>query len=93
MTYVDELADAIRREVNPKALPTGNTTSLFRLYALLALVKGPEITTEDVHNAWAVWMSDQDPTHESIRPYHQLTPHVQREDQAFADAIRKVASS
>lgn len=93
MNYLTELGKAIQREVDSSFLPDGDTTSLFRLYAVLALAKGTAVTGEDVHNAWAAWMSDQDITHESIRPYHQLPSHVQREDQVFVDAIRKVASS
>ncbi len=92
MTYIDELAEAIRGEINPKALPSGNTAPLFRLYAVLILAKGTNVTAEDVHNAWAAWMSDENPAHESIKPYQQLPSRVQSEDQPFVDAIRKVAS-
>lgn len=92
MNYLDTLATAIRQEVTPDALPAGDTTLLFRLYAVLALAKGTEVTGEDVHNAWAAWMSEKEPTHESIKPYSELVQDVQREDQSFVDAIRMVAS-
>lgn len=93
MNYVDELAEAIRRAVAPQFLPEGDTGPLFRLYALLALVKGEGVSREDVHNAWAVWMSERDPHHPAIQPYGDLSPETQREDQPFVDAIRHVVSS
>lgn len=92
MNYLDALADAIRREVPESALPNGDTADLFRLYAVLTLVKGAAVTREDVHNAWAAWMSADDPTHEAIKPYDELVENVQREDQVYVEAIRTVAS-
>jgi hypothetical protein len=92
MTYLDELADAIRREVDPAALPDGDTASLFRLYAVLLLAKGVAVTAEDVHNAWAAWMSGRDPAHQAIKPYRQLPDDIRRSDQPFLEAIRRVAS-
>ncbi len=92
MNYLDELADAIRREVDPASLPTGDTSALFRLYAVLALAKTTAVTAEVVHNAWVAWMSERHPTHEAIKRFHELPPDVQREDQPFLAAIRKVAS-
>ena len=92
MNYLDELAATIRREVDPAALPTGDTETLFRLYAVLALVKGTAVTMEDVHNAWSAWMSESQPMHESIQPFHELPLDVRDEDQPFLDAIRRVAT-
>lgn len=92
VNYLTELGQAIRREIDPKVVPEGNTDSLFRLYAVLALTKSTAVTAEDVHNAWAAWMSDQDPTHEAIQPYNALRSNVRREDQPFVEAIRAVAS-
>jgi hypothetical protein len=80
MSYITEVADAIRSEVDPRLVPEGDTASLFRLYAVLALAKGTAVTPEDVHNAWAAWMSGNDPTHASIQPFDALSPTVQRED-------------
>jgi len=92
MNYLDALAASIRREVPSDSLPDGDTADLFRFYAVLALVRGTAVTREDVHNAWAAWMSASEPTHEAIKPYDELTRDVQREDQVFVDAIRKVTS-
>lgn len=88
MSYLAELADAIRNEVDPAALPTGDTASLFRIYAVLALAKGHEVTVEDVHNAWVAWMSERDPDHRSIKPFDELPADVRTQDEPFVDAIR-----
>lgn len=92
MNYIDQIAEAIRREVSPDKLPNENTTSLFRLYAVLALAKGTGVALEDVHNAWSAWMIGNDPSHESIKPFEELSPEVQREDEPYVDAIRAVAA-
>lgn len=91
MNYIDEIAERIRADVPPELLPSGDTTKLFRLYSLLALAKGAGVTREDVHDAWAAWMSASDPDHEAIRPFHELPEDKRREDQPFVDAIRAAA--
>jgi hypothetical protein len=91
LSYVDELAQAIRRVIPPRLLPDGDTTGLFRLYAVLAMAKGDRVVLEDVHDAWSAWMSEQDPEHPSLRPLRELPAEVQRADQPYLDAIRAVA--
>lgn len=93
MNYIDEIADAIRSKVSPDQLPDENTAALFRLYAVLALAKGTDVTMRDVHNAWSAWMISSDPNHESIKPYDELSPDVKREDEPYLNAIRAVAST
>lgn len=92
MTYLDKLAAEIEREIPPDLLPDQDTKGLFRLYALLALVKGRDVTAEDVHDAWSAWMQDQAPDHPSIRPFDELDTGTQASDEPFAQAIRKVAA-
>ena len=72
MTYLDLIAQSIRGHVPDDILPDGDTDLLFRLYAVLMLAKGAEVTTADVHNAWAVWMQASDPEHEALRPFGDL---------------------
>lgn len=60
---------------------------LLRLYTLLALVKGPGTTLEDVHDAWAVWRADTRPDHPSLVPFGDLRPEVQELDRKYMDAI------
>lgn len=91
MSYVDELAEAIRRVVPSELLPDGDTTALFRTYAVLAMAKGEHVVLEDVHDAWAAWMSEQHPKHQSLKPLGELPAEVQRADQPYLDAIRTVA--
>ena len=93
MTYLDEIAARIRDQVPRDLHPDGDVDSLFRLYALLTLAKGTDVSAADVHNAWAVWMQERRPDHPSIRPFGDLDGTIQSEDEPYADAIRKVASA
>lgn len=93
MMYLDELAEAIRRAVPPEALPDGDTSSLFRLYAVLLLAKGERVTRADVHNAWVAWMAGQDEDHESLVPFSDLDAEIQAEDSPYVMAIQTVARS
>lgn len=90
--YLDQIAEKIHREVAPDKLPDEETIALFRLYAVLALAKGVDVTLEDVHNAWSAWMLGKDPDHESIKPFETLSDNVRQEDQPYLKAILKVAS-
>jgi len=92
MNYIDRLAQSIQSRVPEDALPEGDLASLFRLYALLALSTGDEVTARNVHDAWAVWMTGEDPDHPSIQPFDQLSSEKREEDQVFVDAIRSAVS-
>lgn len=88
MNYIDELAEAIRARVDPGyRLPETDTQRLFRMYAVLALVKGTGVTAKDVHDAWAAWECDRKPQAPSIAPFVQLTAETQRLDDPFVAAI------
>lgn len=91
MTYLDELATEIERQVPRELLPDDGTDSLFRLYALLALAKGSAVNAVDVHNAWAAWMLERNPGHRSIKPFDELASDIQASDAPFVEAIRAVA--
>jgi hypothetical protein len=91
MSYVDEIAWAIRCLVPPAVIPDGDTTVLFRIYAVLALARGERVLLEDVHDAWAAWMSGRDPEHRSLKPFGVLAPEVHESDRPYLDAIRAVA--
>jgi hypothetical protein len=88
LSYIDNIAAEVRANVAPEFLPDGDTTALFRLYAVLLLAKGTDVTAEDVHNAWAAWMDANDPEHPSVRPYHELDAETRAGDQPYVDAIR-----
>lgn len=89
--YLNDIAHAIRDEVPKTALPEGTTLALFRLYAVLLLAKGDEVTREDVHNAWVAWMASQDADHDALVPFSELDSEMQAEDTPFVAAIRAVA--
>ncbi len=91
MTYIDEIAQDIRARVDPAILPKSDVDRLFRIYAVLVLAKGPEVTAKDVHDAWAAWECDRKPESQSIVPFDQLAPSVQRIDEPFVEAIRQAA--
>jgi hypothetical protein len=91
MTYLDTLAEEIRGATAAHALPHEDTSNLFRIYAVLLLAKGSEVTREDVHNAWVAWMLDRDETHESLVPFAELSADTQAEDSPFMIAVRTVA--
>jgi hypothetical protein len=91
MTYLDEIATDIRKVVPTDALPDAETSNLFRLYAVLLLVKGEAVTREDVHNVWVAWMEGNGDVHESMVPYDELPPSTKDEDSVFVAAIRHIA--
>lgn len=88
MTYLDPLADRIQALLPDDLTPPDDSDSLFRLYAVLARVKGEQCTLEDVHDAWVLWMQERGETHESMVPFADLDPTVQAEDAPFLEAIR-----
>lgn len=91
MTYLDALAEEIRWAVPLDALPDEDTSSLFRIYAVLLLAKGEEVTREDVHNAWVAWMLERGEAHESMVPFADLSAETKAEDSPFMIAVRTVA--
>lgn len=91
MNYLDRLAAEIQRVVDPEATPPDDDLPLYRLYAVLTLVKGQDVTSEDVHNAWAAWASDHQPESRHLIPFKELSLTTQREDDVYANAIRSVS--
>ncbi|MCW2832070.1 MAG: putative glutamine amidotransferase, class [Nocardioides sp.] len=62
-------------------------------FTVLLLAKGAAVTTEDVPNAWAAWMSGNDPDHHAIAPFAELSSDVAADDVPYVDAIRAVAQA
>jgi hypothetical protein len=92
VTYLDEIAQALRAEVPSDVLPVdGDLDQLFRLYALLVRAKGATTTPSDVHDAWSAWMVDSGQAHESITPYEHLDGETKQADEPFLRAIHTVA--
>lgn len=93
MIYLDAIADEIRQAVPQNALPDEDTANLFRLYAVVLLAKGEDVTGEDVHNAWVAWKLGREEGHESMVPFDELDKATQAEDSPFVAAIRSVSRS
>ena len=94
-TYVDALAARIHQATPSDLIPDDaaedEVQQLFRLYALLALARGREVTAANVHDAWSVWMlSRGEGGHESIVPFVALDDEAQEQDDPFVRAIRSV---
>lgn len=90
-SYLDKIAAEIRRTAEPDAAASDEDLPLYRLYAVLLLAKGQDVTAEDVHNAWAAWASAHDPENRNLLPFKELSLRVQRKDDSYVDAIHQVA--
>jgi hypothetical protein len=86
MNYVDETK--ARLNIVLPGLPE----ELLELYVLLVFVKGKDCTLEDVHDAWAIWRNQTNPTHKSLIPFDELTDEVKALDRPYMLGIRQVAS-
>lgn len=92
-TYIDRVVRLTTEKTGLKG------EKLVWLYALLALVKGEDVTLEDVHDAWAMDMNfkEKNPPycyghdHHSLVPFDQLSKETQERDREYVDAIKDVA--
>lgn len=91
MNYLQEIANAITREVSSDALPDRDTSDLFLVYAVLLLARGQGVSREDVHNAWVAWMTSHGEELPTMVPFGELPAEEQAEDSPFVSAIRAVA--
>ena len=87
MTYIDDARDALLTQYPALVHKPG----LANLYLLLVLVKGEDVTLQDVHDAWAVWKSKIHPGHTNLVPFGELSPETQAKDAAYADGIAAAA--
>lgn len=92
MSYLDEIASAVRAALPADVEVPDDTQELFVLYAVLVRTCGERTTARDVHDAWSAWMGAKDPSHTSLVPFEELAPEVQSEDTPFVQAIREVAT-
>ena len=88
---MSDIADEIASELPSGLIPDEHPRELMLLYALLATTLGTTVTSNNVHDAWTVWMSSLGKEHESMVPFGVLPTDVQNEDEPFAEAIRRVA--
>jgi hypothetical protein len=91
--HITTLAELICADVPSERHPgTGDDLQLFRLYAVLARVKGTSITAEDVHDAWCAWAAERDPGHAALVPFADLDPAAKAVDEYYAQAIIESAT-
>lgn len=93
MNYIDDIAAEVRSRVPDDVLPGGDTSLLFRMYAMLALSKGLDVTAADVHDAWSVWMLSLGKTHSALRPFGDLEESVRDGDAPYVRAVHETARS
>lgn len=93
MNYIDTIADRIDRALPDGLEPPERAQQLYRIYALLVLVRGTRTSLEDVHDAWSVWMAESSPVHRSLVPFAALDRRTQLADSPYLDVIRTVAAA
>ena len=94
-TYIDELYDKVQEATGLKG------KELIKVYSLLVLVKGENITLQDVHDAWSIVMNYKEANppycygheHHSIIPFDNLSAEVKAKDQKYVTALIEVAKS
>ena len=91
-SYLEELAAEIQAEVDPRLVPRGDTTWLWRIYAVLVRAKGLDVNASDVHDAWTAWALTAKPAHDALVPFTALDAAAQTKDQPYVAALRRVAA-
>lgn len=90
-SYVDDIARRIRKVSSPEAAKANEDMPLYRIYAVLLLVKGENVTAKDVHDAWSSWASEYQPDNQNIVPFEELSTSTQYKDEPYARVIRSIA--
>lgn len=95
MNYIDQIASEICDicETDDGVSPDLRFTHvrLYRIYALLCILKGEATTAENVHQAWSVWILEDFPIHRCLVPYDELSDFDKVKDHLYRDAIIQVA--
>lgn len=86
-SYIVKIANQIAGRISTDHLPEGDLTRLFLYYAVLHLAKAPNVTNEDVHDAWSAWASEFDVENLTLVPFNQLDYDTQQKDSLYRDVI------
>lgn len=98
--YIDKIARYIAEQLISARVILREATSdeetaamgrLFRIYAVVVLVKGVDTTWKDVHDAWAAWRAESWSDHPSLVPFDKLPQDIQALDAPYCEAIRSAA--
>jgi hypothetical protein len=92
MNYLEAAAQRVEQEIALNLRPEERSQDLYRLYALLVLVKGVDCTLRDVHNAWSTWMTSERPDHHALVPFDKLSAEAQGKDRPYLAAIQRAAA-
>lgn len=91
MNYLDRIAHRVGQELAPDLRPDARAEELYRVYALLVLVRGMDCSLQDVHDAWSTWMAADRPEHPALIPFYELTTDAQQKDRPYLHVIHRVA--
>ena len=93
ITYIDKVYKLVQEATGLKSKET------IKMYSLLVLTKGEDITLSDIHDGWSMVMNFKETNppycygheHKSIVPFDQLSKETQDRDIRYLEAIHKVA--
>ena len=92
ITYIDKVTKLVAQKTGLKG------KQLIRYYALLVLVKGEDITLENIHDGWAMDMNFKERNeycyghdHLSLVPFDKLSEGTKAKDGRYLKALREVA--
>lgn len=92
MTYIDAVAEEVAGGVGDAYCDLDEYDKLlYRIYAVLALSVGENVTLENVHDAWSAWAVTTTPHHRYAIWFKDLSEPVQEFDRPYAEAIAAAA--
>lgn len=88
MNYIEDVYQLLDEELQLKST---EYEGLLETYGLLVLTVGEKCTNAHIHDAWSVWQNRTSPNHRSLKPFKDLSKHVQSLDEPYMLAVRRVA--
>ena len=91
-TYIDNICNKVQEATGLKSKET------IKMYALLVLTKGKDITLSDIHDGWSMVMNFKESNppycygheHKSLVPFNQLSKETQDRDIKYLEALRSI---
>jgi hypothetical protein len=87
-TYLDPICNAIAED---REL-TGAPFTWLDYLAVLAVLKGKDVTPQEMHLAWSVWCRRFNPTSPLLRPYEELGALAHGQYDLYIDVIKRVTA-
>ena len=92
-TYIDRVYTLVQEATGLKSKET------IKMYSLLVLVKGENITLSDIHDGWSMVMNFKEANppycyghdHKSLVPFDKLSSETQARDEKYLEALKQVA--